>query len=180
MPKKKSNKKSKSYSQSWLIKLSIFIILLIILKITVGYIATIRDKANFKKIEKDVLTVQSELQKKNPQINTVVNRYCEERKFKFDSPEKFCTVKIKSERSYSEEELLKNTQLNNDAVINSGFVQTRQPDYKNIFYTGSVEKKSNGASCRLDYDSDLSSLKEKVDKYYFSFSCTRKVHKFIY
>lgn len=176
----KKRQKSKIKLPYWLLSLLVLFVLIFSLKVLSGYIATSRDKADFKKIEQDIVAVQTELQKNSPQIPTTVRKYCHQDVEKFGGGSLNCIVEIRSNSSYLEREMLRYTKENQEAVLRAGFTQTREPNHDSLFYVGSLEKKDSKATCRLNYDSDLSSLKETEDKYYFSFRCAKKVHKFIY
>lgn len=180
MPKKKNKKKDKQYSQAWLITLFALIIFVVIVRLVAGFIVTNRDKANFKKIDKDIYAIQSELKKSNPQMATSISRYCEERQFKFESPANFCTVKIKSADSFTKKDIIASTKNNHISILNAGFKEVKAPNFDSLFYTGAVEKSDIDANCAVSYDSSSEPRVDGQLKYYFSFYCSDQVYKFIY
>ncbi len=180
MPKKKNKKPKKQYSQSWLVKLTIVVVLVILLKVTIGYIATARDKANFKRIEKDVLTAQSALKNINPYMNTQIKKYCHQDEEKFGGGNLNCIVELRATSSYDEEDALKSTKNNHQAIVNAGYNQIQEPNYNSLFETGSVEKKGKGEACRIYYEQSNEPKVDKKSKYTFVFKCAEQVSKFIY
>lgn len=175
MPKKKTIKVNKTLK--WLIVLLVSVILLFAVSMLLDYIAISKDKATFKKAENDVITVQSELEKTNPQMKTEINKFCSQDNEKFGGGNLNCIIELRSVDSYPKEEMLLYTKNNQSAVQKSGFIQTREPDYNSLFETGSVERKDSSYNCRIYYDS---SIGPKTDKYNFVFRCVDQVQKFIY
>lgn len=180
MPKKKNKKKDKQYSQTWLITLIAVIIFFIFAKMMVGLIATTRDKSNFSRIEKDILSVKTELSKTNPLMTTEIKKYCHQDNEKFGGGNLNCIVELRSNSSYAKEEMLSHTKKNQEALINAGYSQLREPDYNSLFETGSIERKGRSEACRLYYDSSNEPNIDKKDRYYLVFRCAEQVNKFIY